>query len=390
MQQIVTNSSTNCADTLMKTIQIHETPSVSFNAMPNTQCEGEVVDFNNTGSSDSSKWSYEWDFGSGASPTTSTAENPQGVTYSTAGTKDVTFTIYNDNGKCSNSTTGNVTINETPKADFFHTKDNCTNDTVEFTYNGSTSSDLSTDWDFGSGASLDSSDQMNPPDVNYSTSGIKEVKLIVADTVDGCSDTAMKTFNIDQAPTLNFNSNAPECAGDVVDFTNNGTTDTSWSYSWDFGAGAFPQTYSSVQPGDVSYSFGGDKIVRLNISNENCSASDTIMIGIDSLPKANAGEDTTICANSSVQIGDSALANHTYQWFPTATLDDASSSAPISSPIATITNYVVTVTNNNTGCSNEDSVTVTMLNSGMVEAGEDVEICKGDTVQIGRGPLEGQ
>jgi gliding motility-associated-like protein len=50
----------------------------------------------------------------------------------------------------------------------------------------------------------------------------------------------------------------------------------------------------------------------------------------------------------------------------------------------------LTETDTLTGCSATDSVTVSMVQSAVADAGPDVAICQGDTVQIGTALIEGQ
>lgn len=57
--------------------------------------------------------SYSWNFGSGSTPSTSTATNVSGVAYSTSGVKSVSLTITDLNG-CQNTYTSNVTLNSLP------------------------------------------------------------------------------------------------------------------------------------------------------------------------------------------------------------------------------------------------------------------------------------
>lgn len=60
-------------------------------------CVGTPVSFTDL-SYNGQATSYSWDFGDGASPQTSTASNPSGVTYSTAGYKNITLTVSNGSG----------------------------------------------------------------------------------------------------------------------------------------------------------------------------------------------------------------------------------------------------------------------------------------------------
>ena len=60
---------------LFKGITIDEDPVPDFTHNA-PQCEGQAVNFNYIGTSQSS-WTYHWNFGSGASPTTSFGQNPE-------------------------------------------------------------------------------------------------------------------------------------------------------------------------------------------------------------------------------------------------------------------------------------------------------------------------
>ncbi|MEM9928835.1 MAG: T9SS type A sorting domain-containing protein [Bacteroidota bacterium] len=82
-----------------------------------------------------------------------------------------------------------------------------------------------------------------------------------------------------------------------------------------------------------------------------------------SLPVADAGSDTQVCAGESVQIGGSPSASngtepYIYAWSPTEGLDDATLANPTATPTATTT-YTLLVTDAN-GNTAEDAVTITV------------------------------
>ena len=62
------------------------------------QCNSNVYDFTYTGGLQNI--SFLWDFGSDASPSTSTDDNPTGVTFSTPGTKQITLTVIGVVSNC--------------------------------------------------------------------------------------------------------------------------------------------------------------------------------------------------------------------------------------------------------------------------------------------------
>jgi gliding motility-associated-like protein len=382
VELIVTDGS--CADTIIQTITIHQTPDVGF-SFTNNVCGGTNVDFTNTGSTGSS-WTYSWDFGSGALPATSNNENPVGINYSTHGTKTITQTI--SSGYCANTTTQVLTILEKPVADFASTAPECTGLDVDFTNTGSTGGAWTFSWNFGSGATPATSTAENPSGIVYNTAGTKLIELIVTD--GSCADTIIQTITIHQTPDVSFTSNAPQCANTGVNFTNTGSTGTNWTYSWDFGQDALPVSSSNENPVGILYSSAGNKNIVFTIADQYCNNTVIQSINIHEIPIADAGEDTTICANRSVQIGSSPISGFSYSWFPASTLDNPNIANPIASPVANQTQYILTVTNDSTLCQNFDTILVTMLNPIIANAGIDVEICAYDSVQIGAGFIEGQ
>ncbi len=380
---VYTSNNGGCSDSRTRQVDIIPQPTASFTSN-SPQCVGSQVNFTYTGSA---TLTYTWDFGIGATPQASAVQNPQGIVYSSAGSKTITLTI--DNGTCSRTITQSITINATPASTFATTAPQCTGLPVDFTNTG-TVTGVSWLWNFGSGATPATSTIQDPAGVVYSTAGAKLVSQTTTDNGTGCVSTTIQSINIYATPTASFISSAPQCVGSAVNFTNTGSTGGSWSYFWDFGSDALPQNSSSENPTAILYSTGGAKVITLTISNGNCTQTSTQTISIDPLPVANAGMDTTICANTSVQIGSATQAGNIYSWFPSSTLSSATIANPVASPIAPVTTYIVTMTNSATGCVALDSIVVTMLAPLNADAGVDGEICRYDSIQIGAGLVEGQ
>ena len=76
-----------------------------------------------------------------------------------------------------------------------------------------------------------------------------------------------------------------------------------------------------------------------------------------------------------------------YQWSPSTGLDDPTSDTPEASPTQTTT-YEVVVTDAN-GCESIDEVTVTVHPRPIAEAGDDVDICFGESIMIGGNATSG-
>jgi PKD repeat protein len=87
-------------------------PVAAFTANKTSVCVGGSINF--TDQSTNSPTSWAWTF-SGGTPPTSTSQNPS-VTYSTAGTYNVSLTATNSNGGDTKTTTGYITVTLNPAA----------------------------------------------------------------------------------------------------------------------------------------------------------------------------------------------------------------------------------------------------------------------------------
>ncbi len=381
----VTNTTTGCSNMVTQVITINPEPTATFTSNA-PQCAGNSVNFTNTGSSGAGI-TYSWSFGKNAAPATSTTESPIGIIYSTPGIKLVTFTV--DNGACTAVDTMSIVIDSNAVASFTDDAPKCTGDSVNFTNTGSSTSDITYNWNFGPNANPLTSTVENPTGVVFSLGGIQTITLIVTNTTTGCTSSVTKTITINQTPTATFTSNAPQCAGNAVNFTNTGTTGVGVTYRWDFGKNSTPNLSNGENPSGIVYSTGGFKIVTFIVNNGSCSAVDTMTIAIDSLPVASAGHDTTLCSVDSLQIGATAIAGYTYSWSPATGLSATNVSNPEAHVSVGTNVYVLTVTNA-AGCTSVDSVTIIMLPPITASAGSPVSSCRGDSVRIGSLPVAGE
>jgi subtilisin family serine protease len=86
-------------------------PTANFSTPVTTIEPGASINFEDISTGVPSQW--EWTF-AGGSPSSSTDENPTGITYSTAGTYNVTLTVTNDFGTNTLSTNNYITVTSTP------------------------------------------------------------------------------------------------------------------------------------------------------------------------------------------------------------------------------------------------------------------------------------
>jgi hypothetical protein len=106
-----------------------------------------------------------------------------------------------------------------------------------------------------------------------------------------------------------------------------------------------------------------------------CTSTSSVTVTVNlTYPTANAGPDknkTCVLNNSGASIGTAAVSNTSYAWTPNTNLSSTSGAIVTANP-GTTTTYTLTATNNQSGCTSQDQVTVFVdLSSPTVNAGVD-------------------
>jgi len=114
----------------------------------------------------------------------------------------------------------------------------------------------------------------------------------------------------------------------------------------------------------------------------SCIDQKSITVRTVPYPLVNAGSDTTICYNTSVQLNGS-MDGTQLSWSPANSLSDPNILDPIARPPGT-TNYVLTVYNPTSGCPkpSRDTVTVTVLPKINASGGNDTAVVVGQPLQL--------
>ncbi|MCZ7554990.1 MAG: choice-of-anchor L domain-containing protein [Bacteroidia bacterium] len=153
------------------------------------------------------------------------------------------------------------------------------------------------------------------------------------------------------------------------------------------GTGVFNYYWDGYAHGDsvlhLSPVTAGTYRFHVTDSLTGCSAWKDIIVRVDSLPVAYAGEDTVVCVGGSILIGAPATGGtppYLYEWTPAAGLSDSRIATPVARPITTTT-WHLKVTSAS-GCTAYDSVTVE-VSDVRVDAGKDTLFCRGAVVAIG-------
>ena len=377
------------------TITVHEAP-IANAGDDQTVLVGETVNFDGSGSRDpdGGDLTYSWLFGTDATPATGSGVAPS-CSYSTTGTKTVTLIVTDVEG-VSRSDTVTITVHNAPCSDAGSDQTVSVGEIVYFDGSGSCDPDggnLSYSWDFGTDA-IPATSNAERPSCTYSTIGTKTVTLTVTD-INGA--TASNTVIITVHDEFAVDAGDPQTVlvSETVNFAgsvSNAPEGVTLSYSWDFG----PDAISADDTGDMpscTYSMTGTKTVTLTVSytadGKTVEASDTVIITVHDAPIADAGSDQRIALGSEASFDgrgsrDPDGGELTYLWeFGTdADPETAEGVMPFciysTRGVKTVT---LTVTDDE-GVSRSDTVTITVYNPPVADAGDDQDVLVNETVNF--------
>lgn len=256
-------------------------------------------------------------------------------------TTTYTVTVSNLNG-CTASDDIIINVNATPNASAGPDQTICVLQSATLVASGG----ASYLWDTG----INSSTLTISPTVttNY---------IVTVTSSNGCTASDNAIVNVNPLPTANAGADQTICQG----FTATLTASAGSSYIWNSG-----QTSASI---NVSPSSTTAYTVTV-VSSNGCTASDDVVVYVNTLPSANAGADQSICYGNSATL--TATGGTSYLWSTGATTNSINVT-PYSS-----SNYVVTVTNSN-GCSSTDEVSVFVNALPSANAGSDQILCQGQS-----------
>jgi hypothetical protein len=392
-----TNTSTGCTNTDQVLVNVNALPTVNA-GVDQTVCAGSAVTLSGTGAS-----TYSWNNGVN-----------NGVNFTPVSTATYTVTGTNSTTGCTNTDQVVVNVNTLPSV----------NAGVDQTVCAGTSVTLS-----GAGATTYSWNNGVNNGVNFTPVSTGVYTVTGTNSATGCTNTDQVVVNVNVLPSVNAGVDQTVCSGTAVTLSGAGAT----TYSWNNGV---TNSVAFVPVGSTTYSVTGTDA-------NGCTNSDDVFVMVYVLPTVIAGVDQIVCAGTSVTL--SASGALTYAWdnnvtngtafTPTATttysvsgtdgngcsntdqvtvtvnslptvnagLDQALCQGESTSLFGTGANtyswsnnvvngvgflptttqaYTVTGTNTTTGCTNADTVTVTVNPLPTVNAGTDQTICKGDAVTL--------
>ncbi len=368
--RLIVFSPGNCTDTVYRTIRIAAaTGTLSY--QPLSGCNPLTATLQvRTGV----PLEYTWDFGDG----NTLVSNDSNQTHIYGAGFFVPRVIIRDRLGC----VGIIQIADTIRA--FGSNPNfgidtglfCNSGTVQF-IDSTYSSDQITSylWDFGDG---NTSTSLTAPSHTYTAPGLYDVRLTVT-TLNSCINTITKPalIRVVTTPSIAILGDTSFCApADILLQTHWLNPDTSvinWQWNID------GTVYNTQTLPTITRLFADTITAQLiAVNNTGCSDTAVSTIVVHAPPPVFAGNDTTICVNTSALL--TATGAQTFIWNSSPTLSCTNCTTTTASPI-TDTQYFVTGTSQY-GCSNTDSVLVRVKHPFTIGVSANDTICVGETLQL--------
>jgi len=311
-----------------------------------------------------------WDFGVNGIDNDTSNLPAVSYTYPASGIYIVKMVI-NRGEVCADSTTTTVKIFPGLKTGFY-TTGSCLQSPVQFT-DTSTFADgvINTwRWDFGDPTSISPGSLSQNPNHTYTSSGLKNVQLIIGTDI-GCQDTVYSKITVHDSPALTlFNKDTTICRGDTVALHASGTGSFLWQPALNISNVLLPDPFVSPQAS------AGYKVTLTDVNN--CTTTKSVQITILAHDKVQfPTHDLTICNGDSTQLHPETTAK-VYQWDPTTGFNP-NNLTPVVSPS---NETVFTLTANPGICQTSDTIHIHVLETPVVKTGNDVTIQPGVTIQL--------
>jgi PKD repeat protein len=329
-------------------------PEARFSMSDTTICVGDCITFKDL-SSGATAW--RWTF-VGGTPGGSSSRDPGSVCYQAPGNYTVRLIASNAAG----ADTFAITVVVLSARFTNITKDTtiCAGESVQLQASGATQ------YKWSPATGLSCTDCPNPV---ASPTGTTTYTVTTANS-EGCRDTARITITVLPQAMANAGPDKAICPGASVQLDGSG----GGTYEWRPATGL---SCTNCATPIASPATTTTYTLRVNPGGR-CTDVDSVTVTVNSAAKADAGPDRAICAGEAVQLEGSG--GGTYEWVPATGLSCTDCAIPKASPIQTTT-YTLRV-RLGAGCTDLDSVTVTVRPTVTATISDNVEICAGDSTKL--------
>ena len=358
-------NTTECGDTIPETAIIFILDEYSMSTtctdIPGV-CVGTTSALTATGSGGNTPYTYLW----------STSETTQTIGVTPGATQQFQVTIMDDKG-CLGLDTADVLIFQLPTVDVGTVTDVCQGVVSQIGGNPTGPAGSSFLWapaGLVSNATI-ANPTISPPGNTTFTVTVTDLNL--------CVNTGTLDVIINALPTADAGATRNICPGDITALGGTPTGPAGSTYVWDPPGSLNDPNLSNPNASPTSNTTYSVTITDVN----GCLDDATVLVNVDPAVTITMGTTQSICPGDQAALF--AAGGVAYDWGPNdGSLSSLSGTNVTATPAATTT-YTVTVTNAG-GCTNTESVTVTVFDANSVNPGADRSICLGQSSTLGGAP----
>lgn len=317
--------------------------TADFTATTDTICVTDGITF--TDQSSGNITTYQWNFGTDATPGTAGTAGPHNVQYSSAGNKLIELVV--SDGSTSSTVTETLTVVPEAVADAGPDETICAGQSVTLTASGGLNYEWST----------------NATSQSITVSPVLDTEFYVTVTSAGCSDVDTVTvFVSSTGVAVDAGNDTTVCVGESVTLTATGADTYEWSTT-DVTA-SITETFPAT--GTYTYTVEGTETAS------GCTGTDTVVVTVVDAPNLTLA-DTFLCPGGVVVLDAGSFPGADYTW--------SNGDLTQTTSVSALGTYYVTVTIGS--CTAVDSSTVALPDFPPLDAGPDQTICAGEVVLIG-------
>jgi gliding motility-associated-like protein len=263
----------------------------------------------------------------------------------------------------------NVVVNPAPVVNASNTGPYCPASAIQLNASGGTSYSWTGPAGFNS--------NLQNPVINNSTLANSGNYQVTVTDANGCTATATTSVTVNATLAIVASANTPLCAGDQLNL--NGPAFAGATYSWS-GPNGFNSNLQNPVLNNVSSNAAGN--YTLNITDANgCTGTSNVNVVVNTLPAANAGNNSPVCEGGNVQLNGSG--GTSYSWSgPAGFISNNQNPTLAAVSIGMSGVYTLTVSDAN-NCSATATTSVTVHPSPSGNASNTGPYCAGDAISLG-------
>ncbi|MCX7954825.1 MAG: gliding motility-associated C-terminal domain-containing protein, partial [Bacteroidales bacterium] len=207
--------------------------------------------------------------------------------------------------------------------------------------------------------------------------------ILTALNNNGCFVKDSIQIIVNPNPQITASNNGPYCEGNTISLT---VTPNGMMYNWE-GPNGFNTTIQNPIIQNATLNNAGIYTVTVTNIVTGCSSIATTSVIINENPIVVASTDTVVNYGATANLNavvSGGSGNYSYLWTPSNLVQNANSLTTSTVPMTDTTEFIIQITDNQTGCFAYDTMIVNVIGSQLIVdlSASSISICQGQSVTI--------